>query len=271
MTNFNLSALCKEVETISREVGAYIRNEYGKVQQSRIESKSANNFVSYVDKSAEQLFVEGLGKLLPEAGFIAEEDHTRPLAERFNWVIDPLDGTTNFLHGVPCFATSIALLDGNQVVLGVIYEINQDECFSAWKDGGAFLNGHTIHVATTSTLKGALLATGFPYHDEGLMDVYLDLFAELMKNGSGLRRLGSAATDIAYVSCGRLDGFYEYGLSAWDIAAGVILVQEAGGIVSDFNGNHDYLFGKRFVCGTKEIHHELLSKIKLHFSLQQIS
>lgn len=265
MNNLDLASLCEQVEKISLRVGDFIRNERDKVQAHLIESKSANNFVSYVDKTAEQLFVEGLADLLPEAGYIAEEDHTRPRAERFNWVIDPLDGTTNFLHGVPCFATSVALLDGNQPILGVIYEINQNECFSAWKDGGAWLNGKRIQVASTSSLRGALLATGFPYHDDGLMELYLNLFAELMKSGSGLRRPGSAATDIAYVACGRFDGFYEYGLSAWDIAAGIVLVQEAGGIVTDFDGRQDYLFGKRFVCGTKGVHAEILTKIKQYF------
>lgn len=260
-----LANLCAEVQTISLRVGEFIREERTEVQHSDIDEKSFNNLVSYVDKQAEAQFVQALTALIPEAGFITEEDETRTRGERYNWVIDPLDGTTNYLHGVPCFATSVALLEDNVPVLGVIYEINLRECFYAWAGGGAWCNGSRIRVSRTPELKSALLGTGFPYSDHGMLKPYLALFADLMQCTRGLRRPGSAATDLAYVACGRYDAFYEYGLHAWDVAAGIVLVQEAGGVVSDFAGGDTSLFRQRIIAGTPGVHAELLRKIQHHF------
>ncbi len=260
-----LQLLCEQVQIISIRISKFIAEERKKVKPSDIESKGSANFVSYVDKTAEKYFVEALKELFPEAGFIAEEDSTLVKAEKYNWVIDPLDGTTNYLHGVPCFATSVALLDNNIPILGVIHEINMQECFYAWQNGGAWMNGERISVAKAGSLKESLVSTGFPYEAQDWNDKYIALFSNVQKSSIGIRRPGSAATDIAYVACGRFDAYYEYGIHAWDVAAGVIIVQEAGGVVSDFSGGTDFIFGEQFVCGNKKVHADLLDKIKKHF------
>jgi myo-inositol-1(or 4)-monophosphatase len=164
------------------------------------------------------------------------------------WIIDPLDGTTNFIHGVPVYSISIALMEGPELILGVIYEINLKECFYTWKGSPSYLNGLEINVSVTDKVRDSLFATGFPYYDYGRLDPYLHFFRYLMENSHGLRRLGSAAADLAYVACGRFDGFYEYGLSPWDVAAGALIVKNAGGAVSDFNGKDDFIFGKEIIA-----------------------
>ncbi len=264
-SSIDLRLLCEQVQVISLRIGKFISAERKKVKASDIEMKGSSNFVSYVDKTAEKFFVEELKKLLPVAGFIAEEDASLQKANRYNWVIDPLDGTTNYLHGIPCFATSVALLENDIPVIGVVHEMNGDECFYAWKGGGAWMNGERISVSTCASLKEALVSTGFPYEEQGWHDKYISLFSDVQRTSIGMRRVGSAATDIAYVACGRYDAYYEYGIHAWDVAAGVLLVQEAGGVVTDFSGGNDFIFGERFVCGNKNVQTQLLEKIKLHF------
>lgn len=176
-----------------------------------------------------------------------------------------MDGTTNFIHGLPIFSISIALAHKNEIIAGVIYEINQDECFYAWKNGGAFLNGKQIYVSKTDKLDDSLLATGFPYYDYSRLDAYLQLFKHFMQNTRGVRRLGSAAVDLAYVACGRFDGFYEYGLNPWDVAAGIILVKEAGGNCIDFNEGKDYLYGREIIASNKNIQKELFESLQIFF------
>ncbi len=183
-------------------------------------------------------------------------------SDTLHWIIDPLDGTTNFIHGVPVYSISLALVKDGVVQSGVVYEISRDECFTAWKGGGAYLNGTRIHVSETNSLAQSLLATGFPYYDFKRIQDYLALLHDLMKSTHGLRRLGSAAVDLAYVSCGRFEGFFEYGLSPWDVAAGVILVTEAGGQVTDFNGGEKYIFGHQIVAGCPGIFAEFSSQVK---------
>lgn len=259
-----LRQLTDEVVQLSRQVAAFIRTESTLFRSDQVESKSFNNLVSYVDKTAEQRFVEGLEKLLPEAGFIAEEG-TGIRKEGVNWIIDPLDGTTNFIHGIPCYCTSIGLLRDGQVELGVILEITRDECFSAYKGGGAWLNGTRIHVSNCSEMNDSLLATGFPYDDFEQEEEYMGLLNDLMHQTRGIRRLGSAAADMAYVACGRFEGFYEYGLNPWDVAAGVILVREAGGTVSDFSNGNNFLFGEEILATNGNIHHDLTNRITNRF------
>lgn len=266
LAEHELRLLCEEVQALSMRVGKFILEEQKTFKPSHVESKSFNNLVSYVDKTAEKMFVEGLTPLLEDAGFIGEEDASLQKGERFSWIIDPLDGTTNFVHGVPFFATSVALADNGVPVLGVVYEMNLRECFYAWQGGGSWLNGERISVSGRDSLKESLVGTGFPYYEFGLAEKYNHFFLDLQRNCRGIRRPGSAATDIAYVACGRFDAFYEYGLHAWDVAAGAILVQEAGGTVSDFHGGNDYIFGKRMVCGTPAVQQELLEKIKHYFN-----
>src|ERR1035437_6820627 len=185
---------------IARSAGQFMKEERKGFQISMIESKGLHDLVSYVDKESEKQIIDQLTKLLPESGFIAEEGTSTKKGERFNWVIDPLDGTTNFIQGVPIYAVSIGLLDGDELVLGVVYEVGRDECFYAWKDGGAYLNGRPIRVSERGDIHDALLATGFPYNDFSNLDAYLEFLKWTMTKARGVRRLGSAATDLAYVA-----------------------------------------------------------------------
>ncbi len=261
----NLELLTKQVANLCRSMNSFFRNELKNLKNSDIEIKGINNFVTYVDKNSEKKLVRDLHKLLPEAGFIAEENENLKRADRYNWVIDPLDGTTNFIHGVPLFSISVALIKGTEILLGVVYEINQQECFYAWKNGGAYLNGQEIKVSNNQALQDSLLATGFPYQDFEQMDPYIDLFKYLMKHTHGIRRLGSAAVDLAYTACGRFDGFYEYGLNPWDVAGGAIIVSEAGGYVCDFSGDNNFLFGKELIATNSFIRDEFVQVVKKYF------
>jgi myo-inositol-1(or 4)-monophosphatase len=255
----DLQKICTEVVNIARETGNYIRRERMSFSSEMVETKGLHNFVSHVDKQAESQIVARLGKLFPEAGFIAEEGTGEIKEGGWNWVIDPLDGTTNFIHGLPPYAVSIGLVHGNRPVLGVVYEVNLDECFYSWEGAPAYLNGNTIDVSSAAFVKDSLIATGFPYIDFKRMTPFLESFEFFMQNSHGLRRLGSAAVDLAYVACGRLDAFYEYGLSPWDVAAGAFLVSQAGGKVCDFKGGNDFLFGGELVASNSGIFDEFRS------------
>lgn len=261
MTRENLKEILHETISLSKQVAAFIKHEQEHFKASSIEYKGLNDLVSFVDKEAEQKLVQGLTTLLPEAGFIAEEGTTSRKGERYNWIIDPLDGTTNFIHGLPVFAISIALMDGDTVILGVVLEINRNECFYAIKGGKAYCNGKQIMVSTAPALKDSLIATGFPYYDFDKMEAYLKILRQFMQQTHGLRRMGSAAVDLVYVACGRFEAFFEYNLKPWDVAAGVLIVQEAGGHVSDFNNGDDYIFGGEIVAANN-IHAEALEVIK---------
>lgn len=250
---------------IAREAGEFIRRELGKVQDKSIEEKSFNQLVSYVDRQAEELLVEKLHQLLPEATFLTEEKTVADSAGEWQWIIDPLDGTTNFLHGVPAFAVSIALKHQEEIVVGVVYEINRDECFYAWQKGGAWLNDSRVRVTKTSELAQALVATGFPTTDFDRLLQYQDALGYFMQHTRGVRRLGSAAVDLAYTACGRFDAFFEYNLNAWDVAAGVLIVQEAGGKVSDFRGSEDYLFGGEILASNSNLFPILLPYVQQSF------
>lgn len=260
----NFPALERQVITLSEEVGDFIRREASNFDKARIEQKVGfNNLVSYVDKESEKRIVEALTKMLPGAGFIGEEGTSIKGSNDYKWIIDPLDGTTNFTHGLPPYAISIGLAKGNSVELGVIYEVNMGECFHATRDG-AFMNGKPIKVSPVSRLSEGLLATGFPYYTFEKMNAYLDIIRTFLDKTHGIRRLGSAATDLAYVACGRLDGFFEYNLNPWDVAAGSFIVQMAGGIVTDFRGGDNFLFGGE-LCAAGAAHGEMLKVIQHHW------
>lgn len=233
---------------IAQRAGHFMANERKSFVDSKIESKGLHDLVSYVDKASESMIIEELQKLLPESGFIAEEGTSNKRGERFNWIIDPLDGTTNYIHGIPVYSVSIALLDSDELVLGVVYEVGHDECFYAWKNGEAYLNGQQIKVSNRAEIQNALLATGFPYNNFDKMETYMKTLHWAMKNARGVRRLGSAAADLAYVACGRFDAFWENDLKAWDVAAGIVIVKEAGGKVTDRSGGNNYLFGGEIVA-----------------------
>lgn len=261
--SINYQSICNNVIEIAKKAAQYIQSERGKISAQQIEIKGLNDFVTRVDKTSEKLIVEALESLLPEAGFIAEENTKSQKGDVYNWIIDPLDGTTNFIHGVPCYCISIALMQENEIIVGVIFEMNLQECFYAWKNGGAFLNGKRIHVSNTNKLKDSLLATGFPYYDYQYLNEYLDLFKHFMKNSHGVRRLGSAAADLAYVAAGRFEGFYEYSLKPWDVAAGALIVIEAGGKVSDFKGGTNYIFGQEIVSSNAHIFNEFTNTVSI--------
>lgn len=262
MTTSQLEELCQQTRQLVESVAAFIRGEVGKVGAEKIETKSLNSLVSYVDKTAERQLVAGLSALLPGSTFLTEEETVEQAEGEFQWIIDPLDGTTNFLHQLPYFAVSVALRQHGEIVLGIVYEVNRHECFYAWKNGGAWLNGQRMQCAPTQGLADSLVATGFPYRDFGVMERYLTIMVELMKNTRGLRRYGAAAVDLAYVACGRYDAFFEYGLAAWDVAAGILLVQEAGGRIVDFDGGDDYLFGGRMLAAAPGVMEPMLNLMK---------
>jgi len=245
----DLKEVTKSAVELIREVGGYIRDEALKFDYHSVEEKGLNDLVSYVDKTAEKKLVSGLSKIFPEAGFITEEGTAGYANEHFRWVVDPLDGTTNFTHGLPVYAISVALMEGDELDSGIVYEINKDDMFHATKGGGAWLNDKLITVSKRLKLEESLLATGFPYYNFEQMEAYLSILKEFMHSTHGLRRMGSAAVDLAYVACGRFEGFFEYNLNAWDVAAGCLLVKEAGGDVMDFNRGGNYIFGKEIIAG----------------------
>ncbi|MDD4198121.1 MAG: inositol monophosphatase family protein [Paludibacter sp.] len=254
--------ICLKTCEIAKKAGAFIAEQRKGFSQSMVEHKGLHDLVSYVDREAEKMIIAELSKVLPEAGFIAEEGTNNIRGEKFNWIIDPLDGTTNFIQGIPTYAVSIALMEDNELVVGVVFEIGQQECFYAWKDGGAYLNGEKISVSDKSDLHLSLLATGFPYTNFDRLDDYMTFLKWMLRNSRGVRRIGSAATDLAYVACGRFDAFWEYGLKPWDMAAGALLIKEAGGFVSDFKGTGNYVFGNDIIATNGLLYDEIFRKIK---------
>lgn len=261
-----LFEIFKETEKLVERSADFIQNQLGNVKNQQIETKSLNSLVSYVDKKAEEMLVEGCIKILPEAGFITEEETIEKSADKeWLWIIDPLDGTTNFLHSLPFFSISVALQHRGKTVMGLVCEVNRRELFYAIKNEGAFLNGKKISCSSTEKLTDSLLATGFPYYDFGKKENYLNFLGELMAKSRGIRRLGSAALDLAYTACGRFDAFFEYSLAPWDVAAGAFIVEEAGGIVTDFTGGDNYLYGKEIIATNKGINKEMSELLMSHF------
>ncbi|MEO0338801.1 MAG: inositol monophosphatase family protein [Bacteroidota bacterium] len=258
----NLKALCHDCLPLIDEVGDFIRTQIGQVATAQIETKDLNSLVSFVDKTAEEMLVAGLKKRTPDATFLTEEETVDQVKGDLRWIIDPLDGTTNFLHGVPLFAISVGLEIEGELVMGMIQEVNRKESFYAWKDGGAYLNGNPIHVSSADTLADSLLATGFPYYDFTRSEDYLKVLGQFMQKTRGIRRLGAAAIDLAFVACGRFEAFFEYGINTWDVAAGIVLVQEAGGEVTDFSKGNKFLTGEEIVATNGKITKELLSIAK---------
>lgn len=257
----NYEQICKDTIDIARKAGEYISDNLGKPYFDSLASKGKHNFVTEIDKNAEKQIVESLQQLIPEAGFIAEEGTSDKKGEIYNWIIDPLDGTTNFIHGAPLVAVSIALREHEEIVVGVVFEIFLKECFYAWKGSPAYLNGKTIQVTEVAKVSDSLIATGFPYHNFDRLKPFMESLEYFFNNSHGVRRLGSAATDLAYVACGRYDAFYEYNLNPWDLAAGTFLIQQAGGKSTDFKGGNNYLFGRELVSGNNLIFDEFLEKV----------
>lgn len=232
-----------------------------------VSTKTLNNLVTEVDKNIEIFLVNELQTLLPGSGFIAEEGTGSRSDNYFNWIIDPIDGTTNFIHNIPAYCISVALHHNDfGLVLGVIYDPLRHESFAAFKNGGAFLNGTRLNQDSELVLNDALLATGFPYDDFEREVAYFDTIKSLTHTTRGLRRLGSAALDLAYVASSRFGAFFEYGLNPWDVAAGILLVQESGGICTDFGGNNNMLFNEEIVASNANIHNEILQCVQANFN-----
>jgi myo-inositol-1(or 4)-monophosphatase len=254
----------EQVVIVCREAGAFIKSAHGQVTNEEIIEKGHNSLVSYVDTGSEEILVKGLQALLPDSSFLTEEKTVAQEHSKLRWIIDPLDGTTNFLHQIPVYAVSVALEVDGEIVLGVVYEVNADEAFYAAKGHGAFLDGHSLKVKAAH-MDQALIATGFPYYDYDKTQQYLTALRKCMEMSRGVRRLGAAAVDLAYVACGRFDAFFEYSLAPWDVAAGALLVKEAGGFVEDFSGGQDWLFGRSIVAGSQVIRKEITELVSHAF------
>ena len=253
--------LCDKVCNVARKAGALILNERVNFSMDKVETKGLHDYVSYVDKAAEKLIVENLQSILPKAGFLTEEKTVAQTDNCLKWIIDPLDGTTNYIHGLSPYAVSIALTLDNNPIIGVIYIVESNECFYAWKGGGCWLNGKQVKVSQAKCLADSLIVVGFPYKHFDNMDNYMKGLEFFMTATHGVRRLGSAAADLAYIACGRAEAFYEYGLNPWDVAAGVLLVQEAGGIISDFTKGNDYIYGKEVLASNALVYDEFQQAI----------
>lgn len=262
MSESELHELIEKVKAVVIEAAEFIAKEYGKVAKSDIEVKARNSLVSYVDKQAEVLLVEKLGAMLPTATFLTEEDTVENDRSDLVWIIDPLDGTTNFLQRIPFFSVSVALEAKGEMILGVVHGVMQQETFYAWKGGGSYLNGVKLEVTSPGGLADTILATGFPYVARS--KEYLETFIELMQQVQAIRRLGSAALDLAFVAAGRFDAYFESNLNAWDIAAGALIVKEAGGTVSGFYEDDGWKEGKSIIASAPSVHGLLQEVIVRH-------
>lgn len=249
----------------ARKAGNLILRRMDRLDTLNVSLKGKNDYVSDVDRQAEDEIVSVLRKAYPSHAILAEEGGSQA-GDEYQWIIDPLDGTTNYLHGFPQFAVSIALSHRGRIEEAVVYDPLREELFTASRGSGAFLNDRRVRVSQLKGLEGALLGTGFPFRQQQYLDVYVEMFKALHNGTAGIRRPGSAALDLSYVSAGRLDGFWEIGLNRWDIAAGTLLIQEAGGMVSDFSGGEDYLETGNVVAGNPRVFTAILNAIKPHLT-----
>jgi myo-inositol-1(or 4)-monophosphatase len=244
----------------ARSAGDLIMRRFERLDTIAVETKQRNDYVSEVDREAEGRIIDTLLRTYPSHGILAEESGERK-GDGHVWIIDPLDGTTNFLHGFPHFAVSIALMADDRLEQGVIYDPVRQELFTASRGSGAEVNNRRMRVSQRRGLEGALLGTGFPYRDDQPDDAYIDMLRDFMRLSAGVRRPGSAALDLAYLAAGRIDGFWELGLSRWDIAAGALLVREAGGIVGDIHGGDDYLASGDVIAANPKVYHAMMTQV----------
>jgi myo-inositol-1(or 4)-monophosphatase len=249
----------------ARRAGGVINRATRDLDSLTVTSKSHNDFVSEVDQAAEAAIVETLLHAYPKHAILAEESGAQGDSE-YEWIIDPLDGTTNFLHGFPQYSVSIALAHKGVLSQAVIYDPSRNDLFTASRGAGAFLNEHRLRVSKRKQLDEALIGTGFPFRDFTHLDAYMAMFRDMVQKTAGVRRPGSAALDLAYTAAGRFDGFWEIGLSKWDIAAGCLMVQEAGGLVSDFSGNENHLKSGNIIAGNPRVFHQLLQTLAPHLT-----
>lgn len=246
---------------VAQRAGAYIAEERRKFQEERVERKHAHDYVSYVDKGSERLIVEALHGLLPEAGFVTEEGLAAYHDEQYWWVVDPLDGTTNFIHQFPPYCVSIALCRGHEIQLGVVYEVTAGECYYAWQGGGAWQDGRRLHVSS-HPVGDALLCLQLPYNSDAYRPVIHRLIDSFYGRAASVRMMGSAAMALCYVAAGRLDGYVEKYIGQWDFMAGALIVSEAGGRVTDYDGQFDFTQGNSVVATNGVIHQDMLEEVK---------
>lgn len=260
-----------EIAQQAAREAANIIKEFARHKTFKIELKAKNDLVTDVDVASENKIVEILTAAFPDDHILAEENHQlKTLPDGRVWIIDPIDGTTNFAHGFPVFCISIALWENKIPRVGLILEVQNNELFTATENEGAYLNGEKINVSSITDPASSLIGTGFPYNNLRIVEGYLSLFRAIMEKSHGVRRPGSAAWDLCNVACGRYEGFFEYGLSPWDVAAGALIVKEAGGVISDWTGNEHWLFGQRIVAGNKAIHSFLKEEIGRHFAPHEL-
>jgi myo-inositol-1(or 4)-monophosphatase len=257
------SAILNVMVQAAMKAGRSLSRDFGEVQNLQVSMKGPGDYVSQADRKAEEILFTELSKARPGYAFLMEE---RGLIEgddgQHRWIVDPLDGTTNFLHGIPLFAISIALERQGQIVAGVVYNPAMDELYTAERGGGAFMNDRRLRVAGRTKLIDAVIGCGVPHLGRGQHGNFLVELRNVIAEVSGVRRLGSASLDLAYVAAGRMDGFWETGLSAWDVAAGILLIREAGGFISDFAGGQNMLDGGSIVVGNEIIQRALLKTVR---------
>ncbi|TIL44866.1 MAG: inositol monophosphatase [Mesorhizobium sp.] len=257
------SAILNVMVQAAMKAGRSLSRDFGEVQNLQVSMKGPGDYVSQADRKAEDILFTELSKARPGYAFLMEE---RGLIEgddgQHRWIVDPLDGTTNFLHGIPLFAISIALERQGQIVAGVVYNPAMDELYTAERGGGAFMNDRRLRVAGRTKLIDTVIGCGVPHLGRGQHGNFLVELRNVMAEVSGVRRLGSASLDLAYVAAGRMDGFWETGLSAWDVAAGILLIREAGGFISDFAGGQNMLDGGSIVVGNEIIQRALLKAVR---------
>ena len=240
------------------EAGKFLKESVGKVLEVERKFGQETNLVTQIDKKAEEIIINKIRKKYPDHDFLAEESGSHNKQSEYRWVIDPLDGTLNFTHGVPLFSVSIAVELRGEVIAGVVYEPNLDELFTAEKGKGAFLNKKPIHVSRVDTMIESMMVTGFPYTIRDNPENAVQHFVNLLMKAQGIRRLGSAAVDLCYVACGRFEGFWEVALNPWDMAAGVLLVQEAGGRFTDFHGKPSSIYTKQVLATNGLVHDKVV-------------
>jgi myo-inositol-1(or 4)-monophosphatase len=248
----------------ARGAGDIIVRSMNRLQNLRITKKGRNDYVTEVDRLAEQEIIRIIRHSYPDHAFLAEESGPSGDSDHV-WIIDPLDGTTNYLHGFPVFAVSIALQIRGRLECGLIYDVMRQEIYEASRGQGATLDGRRIRVSRQQSLAGSLIGTGFPFRNNNRwLNEYMEMFKAVLQKASGIRRPGAAALDLAYVAAGRLDGFWETGLFAWDMAAGALLIKEAGGFVTDFGGGDDFLDTGNVIAGNPKVYKELMKTLHTH-------
>lgn len=257
------SIVLRTLEIVA-EAAAVIRKESETFSQDKIEYKDRNDLVSYVDRETEMFLRRALREILPESGFIGEEGDDEKFDAEWRWIVDPLDGTTNFIQGIPAYCISVALQKDEKTVLGIVHDVPKNEIFHAIFGKGAWLNGKVIKVSQKPDLASALIGTGFPRSNGDMQHDYLAAIGAILDESQGIRRIGAAALDLAYVACGRLDGFFELGLKAWDVAAGVLILEEAGGKASDLQNGRNFLFGRQIAASNSHLHDSFLQILSQH-------